>query len=234
MPYIKTLVRIPHKNQLPNDAVENVFVFFTAESPPYTASCLEINSELLDFYNAIHGPGSQTVANYISSTMTRNTNTCEFIHTDISTVLNGDPAGSPFRRDTWTLGSIAAGTTNLPSEVAAVVSYHSDYLGLPEHGIGLTRPKARRRGRIYVGPLNSSAVETDVNGRVHLSSAFIPTLAASAATLAGHQTAPVNWMQWSRTNAQCNQVIGGHVDDAFDTQRRRGEDSQTRTLWGTQ
>jgi hypothetical protein len=40
-----------------------------------------------------------------------------------------------------------------------------------------------------------------------------------------------SWSVWSRKNANTKLVTGGFVDNAFDTQRRRGEKASGRQTW---
>lgn len=234
MTVLKAVVELAHVNALPADSAMNEFIYLSTETPPYDNAITEIAAQLLDFYNAPHGPAAETVAMFISSSMSRVVGVCKIHYYDITTVLSGAPAGSPFHTHSWTLGGIKAGGTDLPAEVAVAVSYHSDYEGLPERGPNKTRPRQRRRGRVFIGPLNSWAVGNTIAGRVTNNQSFRETLAGAAATMMTDTATVVNWAQWSRVNARVSEIIGGHIDDAFDTQRRRGEDPDLRTIFGSQ
>ena len=41
------------------------------------------------------------------------------------------------------------------------------------------------------------------------------------------------WVLWSRANNAMFNVVGGWVDNAFDTIRKRGNAPTARTTWGT-
>jgi hypothetical protein len=52
------------------------------------------------------------------------------------------------------------------------------------------------------------------------------------AAAAGHFSAlEPSWSVWSRKDAVLRQITQGSVDDAWDVQRRRGEDPVARTFW---
>jgi len=234
MAVLKVVAELVHTSGLPADSSQQQFIFSTNTVYPYTSAVTEINNKLLDFYNGAHGPSGQELAQYISHSMSRGVSACHWHFYDITTVLDGSPAGSPFHTTDWALGSAAVGSTDLPAEVAVVLSYHSTYGSAPERGPNNTRPRQRLRGRIFLGPLNSSAITASSSGRVVNDPNFRETIAACAATLMTTGTLTAMWVQWSRVNRDYWDVVGGHIDDAFDTQRRRGEDADVRKLWGSQ
>jgi hypothetical protein len=58
-------------------------------------------------------------------------------------------------------------------------------------------------------------------------------ICAQASRLALGNGQDMEWAVWSTTRSQMARVVGGWVDDDFDTQRRRGLTSSFRTKWGT-
>jgi len=135
--------------------------------------------------------------------------------------LPGTPPNYPIDTDTFTFGSGFAGST-LPSEVAMCLSFQ---------GVKLAgSPQARRRGRVYIGPLAVGTLDT--NGRP--TSTSRTTLANAGGTFKGAVTAiasDVAWAVWSPSNQAAVPVADGWVDDAFDTQRRRGVVRTTRNTF---
>lgn len=122
----------------------------------------------------------------------------------------------------------------LPNEVALCLSFQADAVS----GI----KQARRRGRVYLGPLSNSADIVDTLGELRPGAALINQIAAAATVLA----TPVSllsigslfWSVYSPTldvlqtiDDSFNDVTNGWIDDAFDTQRRRGRAATSRTLW---
>jgi hypothetical protein len=145
--------------------------------------------------------------------------------------------GSPVQTALWTLGPTASaspGNLALPREVALCGSFHGDLSGVAEEGAGDTRPRARRRGRIYVGPLNVAATDStngSANGGALPSGFFIGRLAAAFAefTAAAIEDEGGRWVVASRADNAVYPVTAGWVDNEFDTQRRRGLDPSART-----
>ena len=112
-------------------------------------------------------------------------------------------------------------SASFPSEVAITASFQ----GTPN--------QPRRRGRVYVGPLKASTGEMpNFTGRVNVTAATRLIITDAMARLqAWARPEFVTWCILSQTNAALVEVTGGYVDDAFDTQRRRGEEPVNRTSW---
>jgi hypothetical protein len=108
-------------------------------------------------------------------------------------------------------------TMALPSEVAACLSYVSE------------ENQPRNRGRIYLGPLSQSASELADN-RAVVKLNFRHSALASAQRLIDKPT--FTWSLWSPTSAQMKQITGLWMDNAYDTQRRRGERATHRYTSG--
>lgn len=126
-------------------------------------------------------------------------------------VYNPEDAGAPPMVATGTLPfntSLA-----LPTECAAVLSFYA----------GSNRP--RQRGRIFVGPMStqsllaSGRMATDVITR-------LTTLATGLKAFGGDS---YQWSVYSRVDDVHRELTAGWVDNAFDTQRRRGLTSNVRT-----
>jgi len=129
--------------------------------------------------------------------------------------LNDDPPREPTVYD-FTLTGTAA--TGMPAEVALCISYFA------------TRNIAGRRGRIYIGPLSSS-VGSFIGADWRPTTATRDTLAGKATDLlAAADLAGWPWALLS-SDGVARPITDGWVDDAFDTQRRRGLDPTDRTLW---
>lgn len=125
----------------------------------------------------------------------------------------------PIRQYTWNSPYPGSGDP-LPSEVAMVASFQ----GPKQSGI----PQARRRGRNYIGPLRTSLVSA---GRP--SSTAITNLAAAFEGFGDDIAAltATDWVVWSGVSQTAVEVTDGWVDNAFDTQRRRGVQTTARTSW---
>jgi hypothetical protein len=109
-------------------------------------------------------------------------------------------------------------TVALPSEVAVCLSYYS------------VRNIPRHRGRIYFGPLNLNAMSTaDGMGDPNVSQSLIDTLQSRASILSGYTDLP--WVVCSLRDQALREITAGWVDNAFDTQRRRGATATRRESW---
>lgn len=135
--------------------------------------------------------------------------------------LPGLAPNYPFEEDTFNLVAAPSGTP-LPDEVAMCLSFQ----GARAAGA----PQNRRRGRVYIGPLDVSWLNTD--GRPLQTR--ISTLTTAAATLSATLNAlspAVELAVWSVVDQHAVVVTDGWVDNAWDTQRRRGKDATSRTTW---
>lgn len=127
---------------------------------------------------------------------------------------------APVEEGTWAFSSAPAGNP-APPEVAVCLSFQGD----PESGVS----QARKRGRIYFGPVETSQIDT--TGRP--ASALRAQLISSADTLltASNSAADWVWTVYSSVTGDSFPVTNGWVDDEFDTQRRRGRLATTRTVF---
>lgn len=164
-----------------------------------------ITSAIADFYDDIR--------NAIYSNVIAETGHVAKFYT-----AGGAAPNYPYSEETWDF-TAAPGGTALPREVAVCLSFQ----GLRIPGT----PQARRRGRIYLGPCQTGVVS---NGR--------PLLAIRTTIVNAAQTFYTNvetvdptysWAVWSTRDATAVPLRNCWVDDAFDTQRSRGDAPTERT-----
>jgi len=108
-----------------------------------------------------------------------------------------------------------------PPEVAMCLSFQGTQIS----GI----PQARRRGRVYIGPLRASTI--DGNGRPAVANITQLRNAGEALRVASAAAAAWDWVVWSTVMQEPAPVVNGWVDDEFDTQRRRGRVPTVRTVF---
>lgn len=208
---------------LPQDQVVNQFTFqkATAASGSDLITCMDLVS---DFYRDAQ-TNTHSVGEYISSQINRSAT-----HELQAWVITTPPMGSPDQAQAW-LGPPTVGDGGgLPTEVSAVLSFHADLTNDLEES-GSTRPRARRRGRVYIGPLTPQAI-AGTTPPYYLHSTFTETLRQAAITLFdAAETAGIPWAVWSRVDSTLRPVVAGWTDNAPDTQRRRGPDSNVRVAW---
>lgn len=214
---------------LPADSVFNTWHFFEKDGDGTDA----IATALDNFYNNAASGSPHPLAYYINGSRDRGAEKTLIRFYELPAAPG--PIGSPIETAFVTLG---AGSTHaaLPSEVAAVMSFHSDLTGVAE-STGTTRPAMRHRNRVYLGPLEADSIVTDDGSaaEIFLSSNFLETVTHNAANLFLYTGASGNsfWGQWSKADWTMRKVTGGYVDNAPDTQRRRGEKATARTALST-
>lgn len=117
------------------------------------------------------------------------------------------------------------GGSPLPAEVAICASFQ----GLQEAG----HSQARRRGRIFIGPVRQTTSEAGSDGYPRVSASARSTIAAACTNLQTNGSlADWVWCVWSRTDDELYIVNNGWIEDEYDTQRSRGPGPLTRTIWG--
>ncbi len=205
---------------LPGDQYVNTF---HVESLLDFSDLSTIAPAIRDFYN-VAGPTGTKVAGWISGRASRVANASKI---KIYNLVDLKPR-TPKIDFAWTLEP-ANVVPNLPEEVALCLSYR----GEPQSG----SPAARRRGRIYLGPLNrDSALATAGNEDRPKTSEFVSLLGAAQRLQTALKAAQWQWVVYSRVGptgpvdpSRTTPISYAWIDNAFDTQRRRGQKATTRT-----
>jgi hypothetical protein len=197
--------------------VVNTFAFGTPTvGAPTPGELASISNSLIDFYNGV-GVSTRTLASYMSVLVHQGA-----LKHQIRLYDEAAPLGSPpvFSQQ-FTLAAI--GNIPLPAEVSMCLSFRA----APQPPV----PPSRLRGRIYFPLLSTEALGLVSSGDARPSVTFQNTLADAGlrlATAVGH-----DWSVWSRANGIFNPVVDMYVDNAFDTQRRRGAVPSTRVSRST-
>lgn len=135
-----------------------------------------------------------------------------------------------------TFGYVPDDQPPLPSEVALVMSFSAT--------LASGDVAARRRGRTYLGHISSAAAAV-INGQSRPLLAVRQAIAAAATDLAAGRLLNigdperVRWAVYSPTTQAGGATVDdsffdvthGWIDDAWDTQRRRGADATARETW---
>jgi hypothetical protein len=208
----------------PLDAIRNVWHFSTGGAI-VAEDMTVVGNGLGSFYNALGGR--------LSNAVRRGSAVASVHRIEFAEVTRGGPGGVDDQVSTLlatrTFGILpgALSNTDYPSEVAACLSFRGDVTGVPEEA-GLIRPKSRRRGRVYLGPFNSSVALRDP---VSLALGFDPVVGAEIVNsyitnvieAINGPSRIVNHIVYSPTSSLVHPVIFAHLDNAFDTMRSRGE-----------
>lgn len=129
-------------------------------------------------------------------------------------------------RDVILKAGLATGASSAVHELAICTSFQGERIS----GI----PQGRRRGRIYIGPITTSAIAGSV-----VNPTAITAINAAMKGLAdqGNEPAGWEWCVFSRRGAPppavptATAVTEGWTDNSMDVQRRRGVKATTRNTW---
>lgn len=208
---------------LPEDVVINDWAFRRGAGAPSQAELATLMGIVGDFFRGVN-LNLATVGTYISTAITR-----AATHQIQAYQIQAGPLGSPLHEIDWLGPTTEGSSAGLPREVCGVLSFHGNLLGIQEEA-GATRPRARRRGRVFIGPLTTQAI-TQAGAPV-LEPTFTSALRTKAIAMA--DAAAVEgwtWSVWSRANEELYEVVGGWTDNAPDTQRRRGQAPTLRNVY---
>ncbi len=203
MPAIKCQLIQPAVTGNPAEASSNTLSFFSASQ---AAAITDIVPVVKGLTNSLVGMWSNLVSGNG--------------HIIKLTDLDDPQPRYPFYEEVWNMSS-APSTASLPPEVAICMSFQGDRVS--------GTPQARRRGRIYVGPLRSSTLGTD--GRPSAGTMASMDALASAFLTAALGMASTDWGIWSETGSIFTPVTNGWIDNEYDTQRRRGRVATSRSLF---
>jgi hypothetical protein len=208
MPLIKCLATIPYFTGAPEDVATNTTYFVTPEGTSLEASWLAAGARLNSFYTAIGSYFSNVIANQVN----------------VKYYDMADPAPRlPIGTSLITVSPTAA-AQNLPEEVAVVLSFSA----APVSGANM----ARRRGRIYLGPLNFSAITSSTgDSLVQVNPPYRTAIATAATAMANTTTSVAAWVVYSQADNAPYFIKSGWIDVQPDVQRRRGHKLSGRTTW---
>jgi hypothetical protein len=213
----------------PEDRVVNTFHFQAGTHSDGTAEA--IKNKLASFYNVstpIAQTGGTGIAGYLSNSISRGTFPAE-----VRVYNLADPKPRLPIVKTFILGNASDMTAlELPSEVALCLSFFG------------TRNLPRLRGRVYLGPFLNTALSDDSGAAYKSRPApnLVDTIRQAAKGLLQGFT-EASWAVWSNGLYTVNKVpqppvpgssalvTAGWVDNAWDTQRRRGFDASTRLTY---
>lgn len=213
-------VVMPLYTGLPRDVSVNTF-HFQAPGGWDDDDAGAIFAALGTFYNATVGGNSLSA--FLSPCVSRS---------PLSTVVKGynlaDPMPRPPRFVAGLSLNAAAWTGSLPLEVALCASYQAPVLA--------GAIQARRRGRIFLGPLNTGASDGGSGSSFPKPHTGLVTRLNGAVKQLAQTFGPLSatpYSVYSRKNNAAYAIENGWCDNDFDTQRRRGTRPTSRSPWTT-
>jgi hypothetical protein len=241
MPICRVQAIFDHDNGLPRDQACSTFHFDVASADDADAAATDV----VEFYSQVIAGQARALGTWMSP-LYDNVYAKAYMVDD---VLVGDKvvsnSGPPVAVTlTASLGA-KMDLQPLPAEVALCMSFRSNTVP--------TIPKARRTGRIYFGPLNKAAIAalnnniarptTDLTADLRLAAERLkdnaithgytwgvysrPYAGRDAVERPGRTTLPA---LPARPNGTFHAIDQVWTDDAFDTQRRRGERATAKTI----
>jgi hypothetical protein len=208
-------VSLENDSLLPEDRVVNTFSFTAVDDQVGTLA--DIKTRLTTFYQTNPPLRSNSVKDMLSSTLNLTLGRLKIYNrADLK------PRAPKLDTDFPLLpGSTGAA---FPNEVALVLSFRGPTIagGNPQ----------RRRGRVYIGPLATVYSEL-VNSDVRPNLLAQQILSESAARLMNTTTLSTVWVVHSEVNGNDVSITQGHVDNAYDTQRRRGRAPTSRVAFAS-
>lgn len=208
-------VTLRHRTLLPKDVSINTFHLSAPDTSQATLDAIALAIER--FYRTPYDVDSDAVGSFISNVVLRASGSIEIYDW-------ADP--SPRVPIAFYPMELAANgvTSSLPNEVALCVSWQGDR----QSGVN----QARRRGRIFLGPLSTNATTTVANEPARPATAFIIAARRASERLVTELSEDeVRLAVWSRVSSQLTPVTNGWVDNDFDTQRRRSTIPTSRSTW---
>ncbi len=217
MGVILVQVALDRDSMLPEDCACNTFHFDTGAAAITPLLGLEACGRCLDFYTVTPGGTTGAPRSFLSKYMTGGGIAKAY-------AVGGAPPNLPIASIPLSPGG--TGTTGLPSEVAITVSYHAALVS--------GAPVNRRKGRIYFGPCSEQcSVQPATGSDARVGDFVSDSLRGASIALSQANTTTLKWAVYSRVDLVAREITGGHVDNSFDTQRRRGAAPTTRNTWGS-
>lgn len=212
----QTQVSIPYFTALAEDVVTNVWHHeWGAVDPPSPTEWTAFENSIAGFYESIFA-GTIAMGPWMKPALTR-----------MRTYDLADaPPRVPVRDVVVPMTAVVVDSAGLvPTEVAVCLSYQGTRMS--------GEPQARRRGRLYIGGLGNTCLSAGSSSTFPRVNPTMRTQMAGAAEdhVDVAATTGMTWGVWSRVDQLFIPAISGWIDDAPDTQRRRGQATSTRTTW---
>lgn len=218
MTLYRAQVVLPYFTNLPEDVSTNTLYFDVVGDGTPVERAEYIAGRLEDFYGAIGTAGSSGYFSPIFAASGAHVKVYE---------NNVEPPNVPIAIVPIAGVNENNSVSGIPEEVACVLSFHG--------AVTPGAPQARRRGRIYLGPLADDALSM-ANGSTFcaLAPGLVSSVVSAATTYLLDMGDPdYTWSVYSQTQGTFTGVVGGWVDNSPDTQRRRGHEATSRTIWPT-
>lgn len=219
VPAYKVVVTTQRRSGKPEDAVMNTWHYIAPSGTPNSTDFGNWMNHYRSFIDSISTSWSGALSNSPIGI------TVEHTRLPQEKPPPGTGIGPPV--STGALGfTVGPATVGYPAEVSVCITLDAASVLDSEVGAGDTRPAARKRNRKYIGPLSVNTGESEpTTNETRVSSTFRNLLSQK---FVEHMVTGMKAAGWAITTFSPTlwQVFPPHkiwVDNAFDTQRRRGE-----------
>jgi hypothetical protein len=200
---------------LPEDVIVNTFHFETPTAGVVPSDVSVIAADLEEFYDVAPAGGGLVALRTLMNQSIAATGHRLKVY-DMSDPQPRSPVGDV----SLPVGPFSG--AGLPAEVAMVLSLRGALISGVNPG--------RTRGRIYFGPLATTVLTATAGVDVRPAQFAIDSLVGAGLRLANYAATHVaKWRVYSGTDDVLRPITSVVVDNAFDTQRRRGADPNART-----
>lgn len=212
-------ISIPRDTALPADAVVNTFHFSTVGEATHDHA-VDAHGALQNFYNGAGSTSGSKISAYLAGYLNAPNARLKAYN-----LADAEPR-APIFDEVFAIDNNAS-TNHLPGEVALCLSYRTD----PVSGV----PAARLRGRVFIGPFSQGAIGTGDSSDSRPLLALREAMRDAGVRLADGpfavSSAGVTWAVFSQVpDPIARPVTNVFVDDAWDTQRRRGAKAVGRLI----
>lgn len=207
---------IPYFTNLPTDVVVNDWHFSFIIGNPDTSDYTALRDDLIAFYNAVYSGG--TLGDVMAPWMRPADASLKIYN------INDPTPRAPRWEGLAALADNRVAGSDTPLETAICCSFQGDQVS--------GAPQARRRGRIFLGGLGVAGAEGDTTTFSEPDPGLIASINTAAEALVGSAFSDGwQWVVYSRVNNTGAPITNGWVDNAWDTQRRRGNAPSARAVW---
>jgi hypothetical protein len=229
VPTYKFVCTMPKKSGIERDAVMNTWHFIAPSGTPTAQDFLNAMTEYRLFLDDIH--------NYLGGSLsgTGGGQLCEFFKLTAERPPPGTGLGPPVFSGNIQF-TTAPTTAQLPGEVSICISLDGTKITDAEEGTGGTRPASRKRNRKYIGPVGvntQDSIPTTNESRPLATVRQILVNAVISRLIDGLIAKGWALTGFSPTNWQTFPVLSVWSDNAWDIQRRRGEDPTSKVQEAT-
>ena len=209
MTTVRCQARLQGDTGVPEDVFVNTWHVATGSASLDETMAVDLSAAFSEFYLTSIPALSQALKVYLSPAIAG----LEFRFYDLA---DAEPRVPIIKTPTF---GTPSDKNPLPTEVAVCLSLTGDPPVTP-----------RKRGRVYIGPLNTDAAASGQTSDARVDTGLRNLLAQLANRLV-ESLAPNTLVILSRASGLQIPVTGGWIDNAFDIQRRRGMDANARTTW---